>query len=261
MRAIAIINQKGGVAKTMTTAAVADILSLDHKKRVLVGDADPQGNLSQYFGIDTKHCSTMLELLRGEIEPYWEDFICLSRNGISIIPSDMRLIASDIDAIQRKRCNLAAIADIRTVLEEDDAFDYFLVDCPASLSFAVQATLMAVDAVIIPISLDYFSENGMDSLAEQVKNMREINPRLRVAGVLVTKYMGTDEERKACQTIANSGMMPVYETRIRFSRLVSTATYNEKPLVQFSSRCAASVDYRRFVREFLSREEGRGNER
>lgn len=69
MRTTAIFNLKGGVAKTITTAAMADILAIDHKKRVLVIDADGQGNLSQYFGVDAQEGASTLDLLQGTHEP------------------------------------------------------------------------------------------------------------------------------------------------------------------------------------------------
>ncbi|WP_455581187.1 ParA family protein [Dysosmobacter sp.] len=71
MRTIAIFNLKGGVAKTMTTAALADILAIDHKKRVLVIDADGQGNLSQYYGVKADEGNSLLALLQGEHEAYY----------------------------------------------------------------------------------------------------------------------------------------------------------------------------------------------
>lgn len=102
MLTTAIFNLKGGVAKTITTAAMADILAIDHKKRVLVIDADGQGNLSQYFGVDAQEGASTLDLLQGTHEPVYSDWVTPARPDvdIDIIPADMTLMYADIEAFE-----------------------------------------------------------------------------------------------------------------------------------------------------------------
>ena len=75
MRTIAIFNLKGGVGKTITTATMAYCLANRHRKRVLVIDGDSQGNLSQYFDVAAEEGRSLVDLLEGNCEPYWEDIL------------------------------------------------------------------------------------------------------------------------------------------------------------------------------------------
>lgn len=261
MRTVIIFNLKGGVGKTMTTAAMADILAKDHGKRVLLIDADGQGNLSQYFGVEAQEGSSLLDLLQGTNEPHYPDFVTPARPGIDIIPADMSLMYADVDAITDSRCNLQAIEDLRGTIEADgaDGYEYLLIDCPPAFSAASTAALMAADEVIIPVRLDAFSTAGMAELLAQISNMRRINDRLRVAGVLATQYQRTEEEQAALALLEASNGLPVYRSRIRHSPRVGAATFAREPLVAFSPHCGAAKDYRRFVREFLDQEGGVGH--
>lgn len=268
MRTIAIFNLKGGVGKTMTTAAMADCLAADHGKRVLLIDADQQGNLSQYFGAEADEGSDMLALLQGTNEPYYPDFVTAARPGIDIIPAGMSLMYADLDAFKDGRYNLNAIEDLRGAIAEDaaspnsedrdKAYDYILIDCPPAFSAASTAALTAADAVIIPIRLDAFSTSGVAELTQQVINMRRANDRLGVAGVLATQYQHTDVEDDALALLPAQSGLPVYRTKIRQSSRVAAATFAGESLLSFSPHCGAAKDYRRFVQEFLG-QEGKAN--
>ena len=100
MRTTAIFNLKGGVAKTISTAAMADILAIDHKKRVLVIDADGQGNLSQYFGVDAQEGASTLDLLNGTHEPVYSDWVTPARPDADIVHGAWNFIGPD-GALQR----------------------------------------------------------------------------------------------------------------------------------------------------------------
>lgn len=268
MRTTAIFNLKGGVAKTVTTAAMADILAIDHKKRVLVIDGDPQGNLSQYFGVEAQEGTSTLDLLQGTHEAVYSDWVSPARpeECIDIIPVDMRLIAADVDALQHGRCDLGAMEELRRAIQEDAdsgdpesvaaSYDYLLIDCPPSFSATSTAALTAADDVVIPLRLDSFSTRGMAELAAQVDNMRRINPRLKVAGVLVTQYQRTDEETDALRFLREQPVLPVFRRTIRQSGRVSASTYASVPLVKFSPWCGATRDYRAFVQEYMTQRGG-----
>lgn len=263
MRTTAIFNLKGGVAKTISTAAMADILAIDHKKRVLVIDADGQGNLSQYFGVDAQEGASTLDLLQGTHEPVYSDWVTPARPDvdIDIIPADMTLMYADIEAFEGRLTSRHAMEELRQSIEEDAqspdadaraaAYDYMLIDCPPSFSAAAYAALVAADDVVIPIRLDAFSTSGMADLITQITNMQRVNPRLTVAGVLVTQYQNTGEEHAALEYLRQSSL-PVYRNVIRRSGRVSAATYAREPLVRFSPNCAAAQDYRAFVAEYMA---------
>lgn len=243
---------------------MADCLAATHGKRVLLIDADQQGNLSQYFGATAEEGRDLLALLQGANEPYYPDFVTPARPDIDIIPADMSLMYADLDAIKNGRCNLTAIEDLREAIAEDaaspntedwaKAYDYILIDCPPAFSAASTAALTAADAVIIPIRLDAFSTSGVAELMQQVVNMRRANERLQVAGVLATQYQRTDVEIDTLALLAARSGLPVYRTTIRQSPRVSAATFAGESLLTFSPHCGAAMDYRRFVCEFLEQE-------
>ncbi len=258
------------VAKTITTAAMADILATQYRKRVLVIDADAQGNLSQYFGVSAQEGASTLDLLQGTHEPVYSDWVMPARPdvAIDIIPSDMTLLYADVDVYEGRFTSRHSMEELRAAIEEDAqssdedaraaAYDYMLIDCPPAFSAASAAALVAADDVVIPIRLDAFSTAGMADLITQITNMQRVNPRLRVAGILATQYTNTEESIEALKYLQQSSL-PVYKWPIRRSERVSAATYARVPLIQFSPHCAAARDYRLFVKEYMAQEGGDGN--
>lgn len=260
------MNNKGGVGKTVTAVVLADCLALDHHKRVLLIDADPQGNSSQYFNAAADEGADLLALLQGANEPYYPDFVTPVRPGVDIIPSDMNLICAEVDAILHpNKCNTNAIEDLRKTIAEDaaspnsedrnTAYDYILIDCPPSFSVLTTASLTAADEVIIPIAIDPFSTAGVANLIVQVQNMQRINDRLRITGLLATRCHRPSANESFFASLSEKSHLPIYNTKIRESPLVADALSAGIPLTVFSPRCAASIDYRQFVREFLRQEE------
>lgn len=249
MKTIAILNLKGGTAKTVTAATMARCLSALHNKQVVLIDADLQGNLSQYFGVtDTSDCGNTWTLLT-EGAGFWPDFVTPAGPNLDLIPSGMELARADLPGSGVK---LTEIEELRIALSED-AVDYLIIDLHPSLGVATQAALLAADEVIIPIRLDLFNTAGMAELTRQVDSMRGVNPRLRVAGVLGTQYQRTAREREIHRLLALESGLPVYQTLIRMSSKVPESFESNESILKFSPRCAASVDYRAFVREYLER--------
>lgn len=247
MKTIAILNLKGGTAKTVTAATMARCLSAEYSLSVVLIDADQQGNLSQYFGVtDTSDCGNTWTLLTEGVG-YWPDFVTPIGPNLDLIPSGMELARADLPNSGAK---VTQIDDLRMVLAED-AVDYMIIDLPPSLGVSTQAALLAADEVIIPIRLDLFSTAGMVELTRQVDSMRQINPRLRVASVLGTQYQRTAEEREIHRLLAAESGLPVFHTRIRMSPPVPKSIAARESILTYSPHCGASKDYRAFVREYL----------
>ena len=117
------------------------------------------------------------------------------------------------------------------------------------LMLAAAAALLAADDVIIPIKLDAFSLRGMANLARQVQNMQQINPKLRIAGLLPTMVYRSEQIRKALEILRLSDFN-VYRP-IRKTGKVDDMTWAQRPLIESSPRSAACVDYRRFVQSYV----------
>ena len=247
MKTIAILNLKGGTAKTVTAATMARCLSAEYSESVVLIDADQQGNLSQYFGVtNTSQCGNTWTILT-DGGGYWPDFVTPISPTLDLIPSGMELARADLPNSGAK---VTQIEELRTVLAEDGV-RYLIIDLPPSLGFVVQASLLAADEVIIPIRLDTFSTAGMAELARQVDDMRSINPRLRVAGILGTQFQRTAYEQEVHRLLALESDLPVFQTLIRMSPPVPRSFDAHESILTFSPRCGASIDYRAFVREYL----------
>lgn len=252
MKTIAILNLKGGTAKTVTAATMARCLSAEHSMQVVLIDADQQGNLSQYFGVtDTSRRGNTWTLLTTGTDS-WADFGTRVGPNLDLIPSGMELAKADLPG---SGARVTRIEVLRTVMDEDGV-DFLIIDLPPSLGVATQAALLAADEVIIPIRLDVFSTAGMSELARQVDSMRTVNPRLRVAGILGTQYQRTAGEREIHRLLVLESGLPVFRTIIRMSPPVPKSVAARESILTFSPHCGASKDYRAFVREYLEEKHG-----
>lgn len=260
MRTIAIYNKKGGVGKTFTTATMAYCLANRHRKRVLVIDGDSQGSLSQYFDVAAEEGRSLVDLLEGNCEPYWEDILTKTLNPrIHIIPSDASATAADVTSVAQGRCHARAIEDLRTAIAEDNGMDFILIDCAPGLNAAGLAALRAADDVIIPAQMDAFSTAGTRDVTTQVEDARRVNDRLRVAGVLPTRWRNTPLEQAMRAELVNLGI-PVFQRAIRMSEPVPYAVSAGENILTYSPSCAASVDYKRMTQEYLDGLRGGGRD-
>lgn len=258
MKTTVIMNLKGGVGKTITATNMAAILAQKFGKRVLLCDADHQGNTSSFFTAD-QSLVTMRDILVADGEPYWAENVQPSGyEGLDILPSNMDLASLDTgdSAGLSAGSVLYNLREFLAAAAEDDAYDHAIIDMPPAFSTAAKAALIAADEVIIPMKLDAFSVSGMSELLRQIASMRRVNPSLRLGGILVTMWTGSEMARDA-ERILRNGSVPVFQTMIRRTDIADEWTYSHEPLYMYSPRCAASVDYRRFVAEYLERGEGR----
>lgn len=252
IRTTAILNLKGGVAKTTTVINMAAILAKDHKSRVLLIDADPQCNTTEFFGI-TEEGDTLAHILRDA--PNYESpgamavlsIQATKYDGIDIIPADDTLMDLDLSSVSQGTVSTNVL---RYLVESvANRYDYVLIDCPPAFNAASAAALVAADDVVIPIKLDAFSLRGMGNLMRQIRNMKRINPRLRLAGALPTMWYNdpliTDSEKQ----LHDAGLQLFHH--IRRSDKVDKMTFQQEPLTICSPNSAAGVDYRKFVAEYV----------
>ena len=265
MRTTAIFNFKGGVAKSTTTVNMAAILA-EKGHRVLVIDADPQACTSMFYGfLEDPQRQSLAQLLDEDAEgrsDRADDYVYVTPvDGVQLVPSSMDLISADIASVQRGG-RVRAIRDLLDNLNEDawieagvpengaDAFDYVLIDCPPSFMAASVAAIYACDDVIIPVEMDLFGIFGMTALLKQIESVRRIQPRVRVAGALITKWHNTPAVIQGeCALRASS--VPVFRQVIRRSDKVTESIFQRQSLQTYSPQSAAGRDYRAFVDEYL----------
>lgn len=252
IRTTAILNLKGGVAKTTTAVNMAAILARDYKARVLVIDADSQCNTTEFFGADAG-ANTLAHILRlpdGYFDPVLFCGSCIQHTdyrNVDIIPVDESLMDLDLSKVELGKVNVNILRQLVDGVK--GLYDYILIDCPPAFNAASAAALVAADDVIIPIKLDAFSLRGMGNLMRQVKNMRRINPRLRVAGCLPTMWYNDPNVRASEAQLREAGL-PIFH-HIRRSDKVDRMTWQQDPLLISSPNSASGVDYRKFVREYV----------
>lgn len=253
MNTYAIVNFKGGVGKTVTAVNMAAILATEYGKRVLLVDADPQGNATQSL-LPPGEYNTLAGLLT--IPDAWYDDLLYhsSIRGLDVLPADDELRNLDVDLLRGERLNLQALRDLRDAVEEDEAYDCMIIDCPPALSPACAAAIAASTGVIIPIKLDAYSVRGMSELTAQIERLRAIYPDVRVAGVLPTMWYRSETVEQGENLLRANSPVRVFDSRIRRSPKVDESTWTGEPVVSWSPRSAAAQDYRAFVAELLGRE-------
>lgn len=189
---IAIANQKGGVGKTTTTAALAVNLSrMGH--RVLAVDADPQANLTTALGVSESQAAERPNLftLVEEIDAP-ESGPTETESGVWLIPSTTGLGHADLhNKVDRERILKRILRPLR------DRFDVIFIDSPPSLGLLTLNALATCDTVIVPTQTEGFSVQGLTQLMDTMSQLRkyEVNPNCDIGGVILTMY---DQRRVIC---------------------------------------------------------------
>ncbi len=184
MRRIAVINQKGGVGKTTTTANLGGALA-QAGKRVLLADLDPQAHLTLHFGVElTDGQHSAYDLLTGSAPV--ADVSLAARENITLIPADIDLAAAEVELISVTGREVI----LREALQKvEDDFDVLLIDCPPSLGVLTVNALVAAREVVIPLQAQFFALQGLGKLLDTVTLVRQrINPDLVVAGLVLCMH-------------------------------------------------------------------------
>lgn len=254
---IAISNQKGGVSKTTTAYNLGACLALNHDKKVLLVDIDPQANLSEYLGFEADERPTMTNLImstctNGVIKPY-EVMSAVRHNekaNVDYIPADINLASIETfmtTAISRETILSRILSD-----EVTYKYDFVLIDCLPSLSTLLINALATADRVLIPVQTQKFSMDGLqalESLLGQIKNT--INPKVNLLGILPTMSDRTTVSRNAIDTLAEKygGMM----FRTAISKSVEAAKSSETGIPLCVTNGKLGNEYEQFTQEVLSR--------
>lgn len=255
MRTTAILNLKGGVGKTATTINLATILAKEYGKRVLVIDADAQHNTTDFFEVDaaeSKVLTVTQHLLR---EPTGGTLSRIAYGyRIDLIPADDQLMDLDLTKAGAGDLDLFWIRNFRFESGKtlDQAYDFCIIDCPPAFSAASAAALIASDDVIIPMKLDAFSISGMANLTQQVANMKRINPKLKVAGILPTMWYSHPSIREAEKVLKESGLTVF--SHIRRSPTVDRMTFSRQALIDGHRNSSALLDYESLADQYIEQE-------
>ncbi len=252
-KVLAIANQKGGVGKTTTSINLAASL-VKTRRRVLLVDADPQGNATMGSGVSKEQCpATTYEVLLG-LAPL-ETARIKTEGGYDLVPSNSRLSGAEVELIEMERRERRLRAALETVRH---GYDYILIDCPPALNLLTVNAMVAAQAVMIPMQCEYYALEGLTALLNTIRKIREtLNPSLEIEGLLRTMYdprNNLDNEVSA-QLKAHFGDK-LYRTVIPRNIRLAEAPSHGKPVISYDMQSKGAQAYLALAGEMLRREQG-----
>lgn len=248
---VAVFNQKGGVGKTTTAVNLTAAIGAKGKKVLLV-DADPQGNSTSGLGVNKRNVEKSTYEVIVESLPAAEAVLGTPFKNVSLLPANMNLAGADLElsSVSRREKQLKVALSVI-----QDGYDFIFIDCPPSLGLIAINALVAADTVLVPIQCEYYALEGLSQLVTTIRQTKmHSNEHLEIEGIVYTMY---DTRLKLNQQVVEEvdKFFPkkAYKTMIPRNVRLSEAPSYGQPVLYYDKFSKGSKAYKKLADEFLKR--------
>ena len=249
---ISVANQKGGVGKTTTTINLSTMLAKKGKKVLLI-DADPQGNATSGVGAEKDVEFSTYDILVGEVEMDEVVEKTVIKN-LLVCPSNINLAGAEVELVSM----MSREQRLKEKLEKiKNNFDYILIDCPPSLGLITLNAFTASDSVLIPVQCEYYALEGLGQLLNTINLVKKhLNKDIEIEGALLTMYDArTNLSNQVVKEVKKYFNDKVYKTVIPRNVRLSEAPSYGMPITEYDPRSKGAKMYEKFTKEFLKTNE------
>jgi chromosome partitioning protein len=249
---LVIANQKGGVGKTTTSINLAASLAATNHTVLLV-DLDPQGNATMGCGVDKREIdNSVCEVLLGECRI--DDAIRqLPELKFDLLPANSDLTAAEVALMGQQEGRERRLKDSLAAVHE--RYQYIIIDCPPSLNMLTLNALVAGSGVLIPMQCEYYALEGLTALIQTIEKVRNVNPDLKVEGLLRTMY---DPRNNLAQDVSaqlkDHFNEQLYRTIIPRNVRLAEAPSHGKPVIQYDRTSSGALAYLALAGEILRKD-------
>ena len=251
-KVVSIANQKGGVGKTTTSINLSTILAKKGKK-VLLMDADPQGNATSGLGINKEIDKSIYDVIINEIN-IKETLKDTQVKTLKVCPSNINLAGAEVELVSLMSREHRLKERIDEIKNE---FDYIIIDCPPSLGLITLNAFTASDSVLIPVQCEYYALEGLGQLINTINLVRRhLNKEVEIEGALLTMYDArTNLSNQVVKEVKRYFEDRVYKTVIPRNVKLSEAPSYGMPITVYDPKSKGAKCYEKLAKEFLKKNE------
>ncbi|MBL7032253.1 MAG: ParA family protein [Nitrospira sp.] len=250
----AVANQKGGVGKTTSAINIAASLAVAGK-RILLIDADPQGNSTSGFGIDKDNLTKSLYDLYTGKRSIQEIIVATELENLNIISSNIELIGAELELTGKESRESILKNEVEKIRH---GYDYIFIDCPPSLSLLTLNALVAADTLLVPMQCEYYALEGISMLLKTFDLIKSsYNPSLEIEGILLTMFDPRNTlTHQVTEELNKHFGDKVYKTRIPRNITLAEAPSHGKPVILYDNRSRGAQSYMELAKEIIEHENG-----